>query len=45
MKGEVTQTQEHKLICNIILQFLINKICFAELMDFINVHLKNQSVI
>jgi hypothetical protein len=45
MKVEVTQTQEHKLVYNIISQFLINKICFAKLMDSIIVHLKNQNVI
>ncbi len=41
MKGEVTQTQEHKLTSNSILKFPISRMCFTR----VNVHLRNQSVI
>lgn len=46
MKGEVTQTQEHKLTSNSILKFSISRMCFTRVNGLLkNVHLRNQSVI
>jgi hypothetical protein len=46
MKGEVTQTQEHKLTSNSVLKFPISGMCFARVSGLLKkVHLRNQCVI